>query len=251
MSFPILPLLLPVPSKRRSGLRIGQMRFLVAHDTGNEGSTARQNVSYYARTSQDDSASAHLFVDDTEILECIPALTRPPEKAWHVRYDQPQDNVRFGDDANDCAIGVELCYGPKINVDQAYIRYVWVLAELCRRFNLKADQIAGHFQLDPGRRTDPVNALSKTGRSFEGLLQDVHLALSPSTLLPAPLTLVVTTSLRLRTLPSTQAPILRVAAPKDVLVATAQTQGETVNGNANWFSDGAAWWWGGGVKRAA
>jgi hypothetical protein len=251
MNFPILPLLLPVPSKRRSGQKIEQVRFLVAHDTGNEGSTARQNGAYYARTAQEESASAHLFVDDTEILECIPALTGPPEKAWHVRYDQPQDNARFGDDANDCAIGVELCYGPNIHADPAYTRYVWVLAELCRRFHLNADQIAGHFQLDPGRRTDPVNALSKSGRSFEGLIQDVRLSLSHSTVLPAPLTLVATTALRLRTLPSTHAPILRVAAPQEVLVATVQIQGEAVNGNADWFSDGAAWWWGGGVKKAA
>ncbi len=48
------------------------VRFIVAHDTGNPGSTAANNVSYYERSRNDQSASAHIFVDDKEILECIP-----------------------------------------------------------------------------------------------------------------------------------------------------------------------------------
>lgn len=177
MSYVITPLLLPLPSRRRSGLKISKVRFLVAHDTGNEGSTARQNVTYYTRTAHEQPASAHLFVDDKEILECVPALTGPPEKAWHVLYDRPEDNRRFGDDANDIAIGVELCFGPRIDADAAYARYVWTLAELCRRYGLDQTKITGHHLLDPGRRSDPVNALSKSGRSYDGLLADVSAAL--------------------------------------------------------------------------
>lgn len=82
------------------------MKFIVAHDTGNPGSTAAENVDYYERSRDRDSASAHLFVDDREILECIPALTRTPEKAWHVLYGLPAEGRLYGFDANDVAIGV-------------------------------------------------------------------------------------------------------------------------------------------------
>jgi hypothetical protein len=50
--------------------------------------------------------NASEFAAAKEILECIPALTGPPEKAWHVLYGTPTDNALFGFDANDAALGV-------------------------------------------------------------------------------------------------------------------------------------------------
>ena len=262
-TYPITPALLPAPSRRRSGQRIGRVLFIVAHDTGNEGSTAKNNVDYYTRTAPQESASAHLFVDDREIRECVPALTAPAEKAWHVQYQRPEDNARFGADSNDAAIGVELCYGPKLDAQAAYARYVWTLAELCRRFSLDPlTRIAGHFQLDPARRSDPVNALSKQGRTFEGLLLDVAAELrgvQAAPVAPAavpvlvpfsqPVRQMTVTGLNLRALPNVHAPILRTAPAGTTLFASMMTeQGDAVNGNARWFGDGRAWWWSGGVR---
>ncbi|MDA0616973.1 N-acetylmuramoyl-L-alanine amidase, partial [Acinetobacter baumannii] len=109
------------PSKRRSGLLMSPgVRFVVAHDTGNPGSTAAANVRYYESSRDVQSASAHIFVDDKQILECIPALTGTPEKAWHVLYNVETDNRMFGLNANDAAIGVEYCFGDNIDADEAY-----------------------------------------------------------------------------------------------------------------------------------
>jgi N-acetylmuramoyl-L-alanine amidase CwlA len=174
--YPILESYLPVGTKRRSGRLIpgAQVRFIVAHDTGNPNSTARGNVNYYRNSCNEMSASAHLFVDDKEIIECIPALNGPPEKAWHVWYNRPKDNEIFGCDANDAAIGVEYCYGTRINADEAYARYVWVLASICSEFHLDpARSIVGHFFLDPQRKTDPVTGLAHSRRTYEQLLRDV------------------------------------------------------------------------------
>jgi len=77
------------------------------------------------------AASAHIFVDDKEILECFPAITGPPEKAWHVVYNVTTNNQMFGFDTINAALGVEYCYGNNIQSDEAYKRYVWVLAFLC------------------------------------------------------------------------------------------------------------------------
>ncbi|WP_156418810.1 N-acetylmuramoyl-L-alanine amidase [Fictibacillus sp. FJAT-27399] len=135
-------------------------RYAVAHDTGNEGSTALQNFNYF--NSRHLAASAHVFIDDQDILIIIPLR----EKAWHVR--------RQVSDANDWAIGVELCYGGKISWVEAYKRYVWFFSWLCQTYEWNPTlHIKGHFQLDPGRRKDPVNALKRNGKSFEDFLQDV------------------------------------------------------------------------------
>lgn len=174
IKYEITPYYIPTPSKRRSGQKMKEVKFLVAHDTGTPGSTARNNVHYYINSKNEQSASAHIFVDDKEIIECIPLLTSQPEKAWHVLYNKPKDNELFGGDANDIAGGIELCYGGSINPEEAYKKYVWVLAYCCYKFGLNPNKaIVGHMILDPERKTDPENALSKIGKSYKQLLTDV------------------------------------------------------------------------------
>ncbi len=34
---------------------------------------------------------------------------------------------------------------------------LWLVLRICRRFNLTAEQIIGHDDVDPGRKTDPLN----------------------------------------------------------------------------------------------
>jgi hypothetical protein len=174
MKYQIKQLFLSSGTKRRSGLLANKIKFIVAHDTGNAGSSARANVMYYEKSANEMSASAHLFVDHYEIIECIPAFNKA-EKAWHVRYDAGTvDNDRFGTEANDASIGVELCYGDPINTRDSYARYVWTLAWLCEVYGLEPRlHIVGHYELDPKRKTDPVNALKTIGKTMDDLLDDV------------------------------------------------------------------------------
>lgn len=180
--YEIIPRYLPGtpanPSVRRACLTMDKVRFLVAHDTGNPRSTAAANVAYYTRTAYDkgQEASAHLFVDDKEIIECIPFLTSDlPEKAWHVVYKTPLDNVLFGADANDAAGGIELCYGNGIDMQKAYARFVWVIAYACYHFGLNPSKdITGHYILDPTRKVDPKNAFALLGITLEDFIRDVE-----------------------------------------------------------------------------
>lgn len=174
--YAVSPRYLTPNSKKRSGQFISPaVKFIVAHDTGNPNSTASGNIKYYEKVRDEKYASAHIFVDDKEILECIPALTSDkPEKAWHVLYEKTKDNELYGYDANDVAIGVEYCFGNDINANEAYARYVWVLAFICHKFKLDPRvSVVGHHILDPGRKIDPQNGLSHSGRNYEQLLKDV------------------------------------------------------------------------------
>lgn len=153
----------------RSGEKLGDVKFIVSHDTGNPGSTAYANRNYFDNVQP--SASAHTFIDDNYILEIIPL----DEKAWHVRYGVPKDNQLFGDDANDAAIGVEFAWGGKIDFQEAYKRYVWYHAYLADKFGLDPKKdIVAHSTLDPSRRTDPQNALHRHGISWEEFINDVN-----------------------------------------------------------------------------
>ncbi len=164
--------LIPVPSKRRSGDKLKGVKFIVAHDTGNDGSTALQNVNYYINSKDEMSASAHTFIDDKDIIECVPL----DEKAWHVRYITTTDNNMFGVDSNDYAIGVELCYFSKDKERslKAYNNYVEYIAQKTLEYNLNPKtKIVGHYTLDPGRKTDPINAFKTFNKTWEDFIKDL------------------------------------------------------------------------------
>lgn len=161
----------------RPGTRLttGTPAFFVAHDTGNPGATADNHYSYF-NSQTDRSASAHVFIDDTKILEIIPTGTGPDpaEKAWHVRYNVTTDNDLFDFNANDAALGIELCYGGKINFAEAYKRFVWYLALCCDKWNKNpSTHIPTHKQLDPGRKSDCEQALKAGGKTLKDLIYDV------------------------------------------------------------------------------
>ena len=168
---------IPINTKRRSGIKNLGIKFIVCHDTGNDGSTAIQNVDYYIKSANEMEASAHAFVDDLGIIECIPQ----DEKAWHVQYQSPVDNQIFGLESNDCSLGIELCFSTKGILDsvKAYKNYVEYIVLLMKKYNLTIDKIVGHYTLDPSRRTDPVNAFMKIGKTWESFIQDVKISLNP------------------------------------------------------------------------
>jgi N-acetylmuramoyl-L-alanine amidase len=193
---------IPVTHNTRPGIISPRTGFLVAHDTGNPGSTARGNRNYFEGLGKEylaasdksnvRSASAHTFIDDKSILVLIPDGTdgKPTEKAWHVRYDVKGDNQLFGDDANDIAIGTELCFGGTINFKEAYARYVWYHALICYQHKLDPKRsIVSHKQLDPGRKIDPQNALTQNGVSFTEFIADVQAELNEVIPDPNPYTL--------------------------------------------------------------
>jgi N-acetylmuramoyl-L-alanine amidase CwlA len=253
------------PSKRRSGIPISPaVKFIVAHDTGNPDSSASGNVRYYERSRDEMSASAHIFVDDREIIECIPALeSSAPEKAWHVLYYLPTDDQLFGYNANDAAIGVEYCYGGRIDENEAYRKYVWVLAYACYKNNLDPQRcVVGHFFLDPRRKTDPVTGLAYSRRSYDQLLRDVvsehEICTGASTDTPTPEppmpqesgTTTTTVRLNIRIgAPNTWAPIYQtVPRGTELTYVGIIEDGEPVNGNPVWFADDRGnFFWSGGV----
>jgi len=253
---------IPTPSKRRSGIPLPIVKFLVAHDTGNPGSTAADNVNFYINTRNAvPTASAHLFVDDNQILECVPALTGPPEKAWHVLYKKPKDNELFGANANDAAIGVEYCYGGSIDANKAYAKYVWLLAKLCFVFGLDpAEAITGHHILDPERKTDPVTGLIRSRRSYGQLLKDVVSEYNDCTSRTQIVILglveqagEVKTALKLnvRASPNTNSAVVEVIEPGTIVAYNALTkQGMQVINNSTWYrKPNGNWFWSGGVVK--
>ena len=161
---PVYTDFLPIGT-RRTGQRLesGKPRFAVFHDTGNRDSTAQQNVNYYRNTYNIDwarTASAHIFVDDSECIICIPVT----EKAWHVLYDTPIDNQWYGDDANDIAFGLEACYfSNRSRTLKSLDNSCRVMAALCNSWEINPrNEMPGHQQIQYDKQ-DPGNLLVAAG----------------------------------------------------------------------------------------
>ncbi|OXM15239.1 peptidoglycan recognition protein family protein [Paenibacillus herberti] len=176
-NYPIERRYIRIRSNTRPGTRlsVGSPAFFVAHDTGNPGASADAHFRYFERQ-MDRIASAHVFIDDRSIIEIIPTGTgaEPAEKAYHVVRNTTIDNEQFGFDANDAAIGVELCYGGMIDFAAAYDRFAWYMAYCCNKWGkLPSAHIVSHKQLDPSRKTDCEQSLTSGGVTFGDLIRDV------------------------------------------------------------------------------
>lgn len=151
------------PRKKLTG---GKPSFLVSHETANNSANAEAHYRYFQGTNI--AASAHAFIDDKTILEIIPL----DEVAYHVQYQKTIDNRMFGDDANDDAIGTELCRTG--NFAKAYDRFVWYHAYLCKKFGIDpGKRIVAHKTLDPERRSDPESWLNPNGVTWSEFIADI------------------------------------------------------------------------------
>lgn len=164
---------IPTNTKRRPGIKLSGVKIIVTHDTHNINTTALQNVDYFIRSANEVEASAHIFVDDINIIECIPL----DEVAYHVRGIAPQDNILFGVNANQYGLGIELCYFTDVQRSKrAYSNYVGLIRELCSTYKVDPQKyVTGHYQLDPGRKTDPMNAFKIIGKTWEQFIADLNI----------------------------------------------------------------------------
>lgn len=163
---------LPLGSLRRPGSKIFGIKYIVAHDTANPLSTAMGNVDYFIQSANEIQASAHTFVDDVNIIECIPQT----ERALHVRGVTPTDNLLYGVDSNDYSLGIELCYFPNDieRTTRAYKAYVAYISDLCTKYQLDPKLcVVSHFTLDPGNKTDPMNAFKVIGKTWVDFIKDL------------------------------------------------------------------------------
>ncbi|MGX9966396.1 N-acetylmuramoyl-L-alanine amidase [Roseomonas sp. F4] len=265
-SYPVVPYLVPLGSRRRPGAKIQKVVFLVAHDTGNPGASARAHARWYQNDPnppRDMVSSAHLFVDDRDVIETVPSglvAGSAAEIAYHVFYNVPTDNQMFGHDANSAAIGVELCYGGTIVPSETYRRYVWTLAKLCVTYQLDpARRIVGHEVLDPKRKRDPTQGLAAIGKNYDGLIDDVVATvasfggnLAGTAALIAPASRTAKVHLNVRDGRSSSAKQLFMLAPGEVVDIRDVQPGERVHGIADWCEikhaqRGSGWCWAGGL----
>lgn len=105
------------------------IRFLVLHWTGNTSKGADADAHYRYLQHADRYGSAHYYVDDKQIIQCI----GDSYVAWSVG-----DNQGYGTALNGCtnynSISVEMCFNADGNFEKMYYNTVELFKELKRQY---------------------------------------------------------------------------------------------------------------------
>lgn len=117
------------------------VKYIVEHDTGVLGQTAKNNADYFYTVNR--GASANYFVDKISIYEVV----SPGKKAWHVGDDKSGDNHDVGDLINNSnTVGIELCAEKDGTFHpQTIANAAWLTKKLMKDFGVPASKVVRHY----------------------------------------------------------------------------------------------------------
>lgn len=120
---------------------MAQVDWIVVHYTSNLGDTAKNNADYFAREALKDPASAHYFVDESEVWNSAPV--------WKIAYHCGSKTYKHPRCRNTNSIGVEICMLDKhavIRMD-AIRRAAELVKWLMREYGIDKDHVIRHYDV--------------------------------------------------------------------------------------------------------
>ena len=124
------------------------IQYIVVHYTGNDGDSARGNLTYFHENVV--KSSAHFFVDDNEVCCSVPWYFR----AWHCggnKYVLSDGGSLYGKCTNSNSIGIELCSRKKDGkyyfTDSVLNRAAAFVAQQMKTYNLQIENVVRHYDV--------------------------------------------------------------------------------------------------------
>lgn len=120
----------------RPGTKLDGINGIVIHNIGNPGTTAVQNRNYFENlsTTQERHASSNFIIClDGTIIQCVPV-----------------DEIAYASNhRNDDTVSIEICHPDDTGkfTGEAYAAAVRLTAWLCERFDLTADDVIRHYDV--------------------------------------------------------------------------------------------------------
>ena len=141
-----------------------ETKYIVVHYTSNKGDTAKNNADYFAREKV--GASAHFFVDETEIWESVPVT----ECAWHCGAK----TYRHSECRNANSIGVEICMNDRAGkIRQGSIDHAAKLVRmLMKEYQIPPDRVLRHFDVTGKRCPAPMVDNPDLWRAFKNQITE-------------------------------------------------------------------------------
>ena len=110
------------------------VKYIVIHDVGVSGSTAKNNADYFF--GGDRQASAHYFVDESEIWQSV----EEQNGAWHVGDGYNKNGIN-----NSNSIGIEMCVKENKIQTKTQDNCLALVFNLMKKYNVSKDRIVRHY----------------------------------------------------------------------------------------------------------
>lgn len=114
-----------------------EIKYIVVHYTGNKGDSAYNNTKYYKTVRR--GASAHYFVDENEVWQCV----EDKDVAWHCGTS---GRYYHADCRNANSIGVEMCNSMSKN-ETVERNTAELVRYLVKKYKLNSDRILRHYDV--------------------------------------------------------------------------------------------------------
>lgn len=140
----MLPIKRKISRYNYSSRRGNAIRYIVLHYTGNRGDTAKNNVDYFY--GGDRGASAHYFVDDNEIWQCV----EDSNSAWSVG-----GGTSYGT-TNRNSISVEMCcqHNGVVSI-KTEDNALELVKYLMNKYNIPTSRVVRHYDCNSIRKICP------------------------------------------------------------------------------------------------
>ena len=131
--------------------RFNEQKYIVIHDTGNsnKGAGAVNHYRYFSGGYR--GASAHYFVDDSNIVETVD----PSMVAWHCGDGKGRNGI-----TNSNSIGIEICINPDSDYQMALAQCRELIRFLMEFYKIPKNRVVRHF--DASGKNCP-GSMSKDG----------------------------------------------------------------------------------------
>ena len=118
-----------------------QIEYIVIHYTSNLGDTAKNNADYFAREALKNPASAHYFVDESEVWNSVPI--------YRIAYHCGAKTYKHPRCRNTNSIGVEICMLDKHAVirKDAIRHAAELVRELMAKYDIDDDHVVRHWDV--------------------------------------------------------------------------------------------------------
>ncbi|HAR88655.1 MAG TPA: hypothetical protein DCR76_06580 [Ruminococcaceae bacterium] len=115
-------------------------KYIVIHYTGNTTDTAKANANYFYST--DRGASAHYFVDNTNVYEVV----SPNNTSWAVGVNYGHNNL-FGKCTNYNSINIEMCSTNGKISDKTFANTVALARKLMNTYSIPVSRVVRHYDV--------------------------------------------------------------------------------------------------------
>lgn len=245
----MLPIKRQISRYNHNSGRNSAIKYIVVHDVGQNGSTAKNNADYFGRN-ENQQASAHYFVDEKSIYQVVEDC----DTAWHCGDGRGKYGITNGN-----SIGIEMIVTNYAISDSTISHTIDLVKMLQAKYGIDNAHVVRHY--DASRKNCPqyLNTDGKwTGwTAFKARLTG---AITPTPAQPAKHQTGIGANLtnkatyqktdavvNVRTSQTTQSKIIKTLPKGTVFKSGRYADGEDVDGHAyKWFEvDGSGWVYGG------